>query len=167
MIRGVSRTLVLTLALLTALAACAQLTTTEQRVFQGPTAAEIWTVGVVLVTGREPTFDEKHQWEVQIDRRISQYLHQHPEIANSADVQIFQYVRQVTVGMTKEQVVILLGAPVVATKDAAEIEKLARRYWPLIKPKNVTEAWLYPQGWRLYLSESKVVDITQYADRLQ
>ncbi|MEK7387170.1 MAG: hypothetical protein AABZ83_12070 [candidate division NC10 bacterium] len=162
-----SRTLVLTVALLTGVAACAQLTTTEQRVFQGPTAAEIWTAGVVLVTGREPTFDEKHQWEVQIDRRISQYLHQHPEVANSADVQVFQFVRQVTVGMTKEQVVILLGAPVVATKDAAEIEKLARRYWPLIKPKNVTEAWLYPQGWRLYFSESKAVDITQYADRLQ
>lgn len=164
MIRGVSRTLALTVALVTGVAACAQLTTTEQRVFQGPTAVEIWTAGVVLVTGREPTFDEKHQWEVQIDRRISQYLHQHPAVANSADVQIFQFVRQVTVGMTKEQVVILLGAPVVATKDAAEIEKLARRYWPLIKPKNVTEAWLYPQGWRLYLSESKVVDITQYAE---
>lgn len=167
MIRGVSRTLVLAVALLTGVVACAQLTTTEQRVFQGPTAAEVWTAGVVLVTGREPTIDEKHQWEVQIDRRISQYLHQHPEVANSADVQIFQFVRQVTVGMTKEQVVILLGAPVVATKDAAEIEKLARRYWPLIKPKNVTEAWLYPQGWRLYFSESKAVDITQYADRLQ
>jgi hypothetical protein len=67
--------------------------------------------------------------------------------------------------MTREQVVILLGVPVVATKDAAEIEKLARGYWPLIKPKNVTEAWLYPQGWRLYLGESKVADITQYAGR--
>ena len=167
MIRGVSRTLVLAVALLTALAACARLTTTEQRAIQGPTAEEIWTAGVVLMTGHEPTFDEKHQWLIQIDRRISQFLHQHSEIANSADVQIFQFVRQVTVGMTKEQVVILLGAPVVATKDAPEIEKLARGYWPLIKPKNVTEAWLYPQGWRLYLSESKLVDITQYADRLQ
>ena len=161
-----SRTLVLTLALLIALAACAQLTTTEQRVFQGPTAAEIWTAGVLLVTGREPTFDEKHQWEIQIDRRISQYLHQHPEVANSAEVQIFQFVRQVSVGMTKEQVEVLLGAPAAAVKDAAEIEKLARRYWPLIKPKNVTEAWLYPQGWRLYFSDSKVVDITQYAERM-
>lgn len=166
MIRGVSRTPVLAVALLTALAACAQLTTTEQRTIQGPTAEEIWTAGVVLMTGREPTFDEKHQWQVQIDRRISQYLHQHPEIANSADVQIFQFVRQVSVGMTKEQVEVLLGAPAAAVKDAAEIEKLARRYWPLIKPKNVTEAWLYPQGWRLYFSDSKVVDITQYAERM-
>ena len=167
MIRGVSRTLVLALALLTALAACAQMMTTEQRAVQGPTAEEIWTASVALMTGREPTFEEKYQWEVRIDRRISQYLHQHPEVANSAEVQIFQFVRQVTVGMTKEQVVILLGAPVVATKDAAEIEKLARGYWRLIKPKNVTEAWLYPQGWRLYFSDSKVVDITQYADRFQ
>ena len=163
MIPGVSRTPVLAVALLTALAACAQLTMTEQRAIQGPTADEIWTAGVVLMTGREPTFDEKHQWQVQIDHRISQYLHQHPEIANSADVQIFRFVRQVTVGMTKEQVVVLLGAPVIATQDAAEIEKFARGYWPLIKPRNVTEAWLYPQGWRLYLSESKLVDITQYA----
>lgn len=167
MIRSVSRTLLRAVALLPALAACAQLTTTEQRVIQGPTAEEVWTAGVVLMTGREPTFDEKHQWQIQIDRRIAQFLHQHPEVANAADVQIFQFVRQVAVGMTKEQVVVLLGAPVVATKDAGEIEKLARRYWPLIKPKNVREAWLYLQGWRLYFSESKLVDITQYADHLR
>ena len=167
MIPGVvSRTLLLAVTLLTALAACARLTTSEQRVLQGPTAEEIWTATVMLMTGREPTFDEKHQWEIQIDRRISQYLHRHPEIANSTEVQIFQFVRQVTVGMTREQVVVLLGAPAAAVKDAAEIEKLARRYWPDIKPKNVTEAWLYPQGWRLYFGDSRVVDITQYAERM-
>ncbi len=167
MIRDVSRTLVLALALLTVLAACARLTTTEQRALQGPTAEEIWTASVILMSGREPTFEEKDRWEIQIDRRISQYLHQHPELANSAEVQLFRFVRQVSVGMTKEQVEVLLGAPATAVKDAAEIEKLARRYWPLIKPKNVTEAWLYPQGWRLYFSDAKVVDITQYAERMR
>jgi len=167
MIRGVGGRAFVPLALLAVLAACAQLTASEQRVLQGPTSEEIWTASVMLMSGREPTLDEKHQWEIQIDRRISQYLHQHPAVANSAEVQIFQFVRQVTVGMTKEQVVILLGAPAVATKDPAEIEKLARRYWPLIKPKNVTDTWLYPQGWRLYFSDTKVVDITQYAERFQ
>lgn len=167
MIRDVSRTLVLVVALLTALAACARLTTTEQRAVQGPTAQEIWTASVMLMTGREPTFEEKDQWEIQIDRRTSQYLRQHPELANSAEGQLFGFVRQVSVGMTKEQVEILLGAPAATVKDAAEIEKLARRFWPLIKPKNVTEAWLYPRGWRLYFSDARVVDITQYAERMR
>jgi hypothetical protein len=165
MIRGVSRCLVLSAALLIALAACARLTTTEQRTLQGPTAEEIWTAMVVLTTGRPPSFDEKHQWEIQLERRISQYLSQHPEVANSADVQIFQFLRQVTVGMTKDQALILLGQPALATKDAAEIEKVARKFWPAIKPRNVTEAWFYPQGWHLYFSDTKIVDITQYLER--
>ena len=41
------------------------------------------------------------------------------------------------------------------------MEKLARRYWPSIKG-NATEAWVYPEGWRLYFKDSIVVDITQY-----
>lgn len=168
MILGVSRLLLRSVPfLLIALAGCAQFRPTEQRASQGPMAEEVWAATVLLTSGRQPTLEETHQWEVQIDRRISQYLAQHPEVANSPEVQIFQFVRQVAVGMSKEQVVILLGAPPIATKDVAEIEKLARRYWPSIKPKKVTEAWAYPQGWRLYFSESTVVDITQYLERMR
>ena len=71
MIQHVGRTGLLAAALLVALAACAQMPALDKRAIQGLTAEEIWTAGVLLMTGREPTFDEKHQWQVQIDRRIS------------------------------------------------------------------------------------------------
>ena len=118
--------------LLFALAACRS-TAGEQRTLQGPTALEIWTAGVILRTGREPTFDERYQWDSQMERRISTYLSAHPEISNSPEVSNFTFLRQVAVGMSKEQVQLLLGLPVGAATDPAEIEKLARAYWPLIK----------------------------------
>ena len=164
MIQHVGRTGLLAAALLVALAACAQMPALDKRAIQGPTAEEIWTAMVMLTTGREPSFDEKRQWDEQMDRRLSRFLAQNPQIASSPDVQTFRFIRQVTVGMSKDQALLLLGAPVLATKDAAEIEKLARRFWPLIKAANPTEVWLYPQGWRLYFNESRVVDITQYLE---
>ena len=66
--------------------------------------------------------------------------------------------------MSKEQALILLGAPAQTTTDAAELEKLARKYWSEIQG-NATEAWVYPLGWRLYFSGSRLVDITQYQPR--
>jgi hypothetical protein len=72
--------------------------------------------------------------------------------------------RQVTVGMERELVLLLLGPPVLGAKEAAEIEKLARGYWPLVKVNKPTEAWLYPQGWRLFLDDARIVDITQYLE---
>jgi hypothetical protein len=56
---------------------------------------------------------------------------------------------------------ILLGAPQQTTTDAAEMEKLAGKYWPDVKPE-ATEAWVYPLGWRLYFAGARLVDITQY-----
>lgn len=164
MIQHVGRPASLAAALLVALAACAQITTLEKRAIHGPTAEEIWTARVMLTTGREPSFDEKRQWEDQMDVRLSRYLAQNPQVANAADVQTFRFVRQVTVGMSKDQVLLLLGAPAHATKDAAEIEKLARGFWPLIKANNPAEVWLYFPGWHLYVNESRVVDITQYLE---
>ncbi|PYN81791.1 MAG: hypothetical protein DMD96_06970 [Candidatus Rokuibacteriota bacterium] len=143
------------------LAACASYRVKEQRTTQGPLAEDLWMTNVILANGREPNFDERRHWNNQIEYRISQYLHQHPEAANSLDVSTFRFVRQVSVGQTAEQVLILLGRPISVTSDEAEMEKLARAYWPTIKG-TVTEAWVYPVGWRLYFKDSKVVDITQY-----
>ncbi len=166
MIRPVGRHALAT-ALLLVLAGCAPLGAPprERRVIQGPTAEAIWTARVLVATGAEPSVDEKLRWDDQMDQRISQYLARHPETANAVDVQTFRFVRQVTAGMDKEQVVLLLGPPVLSTKDAAEIEKLARQFWPLVKDGKPTETWLYPQGWRLFFNESRVVDITQFAER--
>jgi hypothetical protein len=159
MIRDVRR--IVLVAGLLAVAACASYRTTEQRTTQGPLAEDLWMTSVILANGREPNFDERRHWTNQLELRISQYLHKHPEAANSLDVSTFRFVRQVSVGQSQEQVVILLGPPIAKTTDEAEMEKLARGYWPSIKG-NASEAWVYPAGWRLYFKDSTVVDITQY-----
>jgi len=159
MIQGVGR--ILLVASLLVLVACASYRTQEQRTTQGPLAEDLWMTSVIMANGREPNFDERRHWNNQIEYRISQYLHKHPEAANSIDVSTFRFIRQVSVGQSAEQVVILLGPPSSKTTDEAEMEKLARGYWASIKG-SASEVWVYPAGWRLYFKDSKVVDITQY-----
>jgi hypothetical protein len=150
------------LAVVLAAAACASyLPTVEQRTTQGPLAEELWTYRVAQANGREPTFEERLHWERELDFAIGRYLAKDPEFANSPGVLTFRADRQISVGMSKEQVTILLGAPQQATTDAVAIEKLAGKYWPDVKPQ-ATEAWVYPLGWRLYFAGARLVDITQY-----
>jgi hypothetical protein len=136
----------------------------EQRTTQGPQAEELWTYRVALANGREPTFEERVHWERQLDLAIGRYLAKDQEFANSPELSTFRFLRQTVVGMSKEQVMILLGAPQRTTTDTGEIEKLAGKYWPEIQP-HATEAWVYPLGWRLYFADSRLVDITQYQPR--
>ncbi len=136
----------------------------EQRTTQGPTAEKMWVARMVSQNGRTPTFDERRYWDEHIDEQISEYLRDHPDVANSTGVSEFRFSRQALVGMTQEQVTILLGPPDAVVKDPAEIEKLARRFAPQIK-KHASEAWVYPLGWRLYFAGSELVDITQYLPR--
>jgi hypothetical protein len=153
------------LAVCLASAACASSPPAlEQRTTQGPLAEELWTHRVALANGREPTFEERRHWESQVDLAISRYLATDPEAANSPQLSTFRFVRQAAVGMSKEQVVILLGTPQRSSTDAAEIEELARKYWPEVRT-HATEVWVYPLGWRFYFSGSRLVDITQYQPR--
>lgn len=153
----------LLLAIVVVLAGCVTLPV-EQRTTQGPTADQMFHARVITQNGRTPTFEERNHWRDQLDRRIQKYLHEHPEIANSDDVQTFRFTKQVTVGMTKEQVSILLGAPDKTVTDMAEIEKLARKFWPQVKDK-ATEAWVYPAGWSVFMADGRVIDITQHVER--
>jgi len=164
MIRLVSRHACSAATLLVVLVGCAALPPQDRRAAQGPSAEEIWTARVMLATGHEPSFDEKQRWDDQMDQRISQYLARHPELANSLGVTTLRITRQVTVGMEKDLVLLLLGPPAQGAKDAAEVEKFARTFWPLVKANNPKEVWLYPQGWRLFLDDTRVVDITQYLE---
>jgi hypothetical protein len=146
------------------LAGCAALRPpVQQRVTQGPTAQQFWMLRVLGENGKEPSFDERRHWDDQMELRIAQYLRAHPEVANSFEASTFRFNRQVAVGQSKEQVMMLLGAPLATTGDQGEMEKLARRYWPQIKG-NVTEAWVYPLGWSLYFAGQRLVDITQYLE---
>jgi hypothetical protein len=133
----------------------------EQRSTQGPTSQQMLNYRVMAQAGREPTFEEKRQWDAQVEEKISAYLRQHPDKANALDVSTFRFTRQVAVGQDKEQVLILLGAPVSVSGDQAQIEKIARGYWTSIKG-NATEVWVYPLGWNLFFAGPKLVDITQY-----
>ena len=142
------------------LPACRSASSIEQRTTQGPSAEELWFLRMYQLNGREPSFDERRHWEDQIDRRISQYLREHPETANSFDVSTFRFYRRATVGMSKEQIVILLGQPTAMTENPGEMEKLATKYWAEIKPQ-AKEAWTYPLGWNFFFADNRVVDITQ------
>ncbi len=161
MIRGVKRIVILGLVL--ALAGCYSWRVKEQRTSEGPMAEDIWTMKVLMANGREPNFDERRRWDNSMEQRIGQYLRQNPEAANSVDVSTFKFIRQVSVGQTSEQVLILLGPPLARVTDQVEMEKLARQYWPAVKESEPTEAWMYPSGWRIYIKDKTVVDITQYA----
>jgi hypothetical protein len=154
------------LAVVLTSAACASVSrpAIEQRTTQGPLAEELWVYRVFVANGRGPTFDERQHWERQMDLAIGRYLMTDQEFANSAQLSTFRFLRQPAVGMTKEQVRILLGPAERTTTDAADLEGLAGKYWPEIKP-HATEAWVYPLGWRFYFSESRLVDITQYQPR--
>ena len=138
----------------------------DQRTTQGPTASEFWTVRMMQQTGRSPSFEEKRHFEDEIDERIGRYLREHQDAANSTTLISFRSLRQVTVGMDKAQVEILLGAPLTVTRDPAQMQSLARHHWPEIRDKTKPdEAWSYPFGWVVYFRQSRVADITQYLPR--
>jgi hypothetical protein len=136
----------------------------EQRTTHGPTARQFWTLRMAMANDREPTIDERRHWEDQLDARIQQYLHQHPEDAGALHVSAFRFTKQVVTGMTKEQVLILLGPPDGVTADQAVMEKAARRYWKEMQG-NVTEAWSYPLGWTFFFTGLRLAEITQYLER--
>jgi len=137
--------------------------TKEQRTTEGPMAEDIWTLKSLIANGREPNFDERRRWDNAMEQKIGTYLRQNPEAASSVDVSTFRFIRQVTIGQSDEQVIILLGPPLARISDTAEMEKLARQYWPAVKENEPSEVWTYPSGWRIYMKDRTVVDITQYA----
>ena len=135
----------------------------EIRTTQGPTAREVWMLRMMSQLQREPNFDETRHFDDQMEARVLEYLRTHPEEASSLHVSTFRFYRQTTVGMNKEQVLILLGAPAYVASNDADMEKLARKFWPSIQG-NATEAWVYPIGWSLYFAGQRLVDITRYVE---
>jgi hypothetical protein len=157
------RTVVLIVAL-TLLAGCSSMRSrapVQQRTTQGPTAEQFWTAAILVQNGRAPTFEEKRHWEDDIDARIAAYLRTHQEASSALTISAFRFHKQVVVGMDKEQVRILLGEPVRASTDPAEMQNVARGYWPSIRGK-ASEVLVYPLGWAFFFERDKLVDITQY-----
>ena len=147
------------------LAGCAVTThTINQRTSQGPTADEFWTTKVIAANGRAPTFEEKRHFQDDLEARMAKYLREHEAAASDPlTMQAFRFLHQVTVGMDKGQVEILLGPAFTTSDDAQQMANWARRHWPDIRGR-ADEAWGYPYGWIFYFDKGKLVDITQYLE---
>jgi hypothetical protein len=108
---------------------------------------------------RVPTFDETFAWRDDLDRRISDYLVKHPEIAVSPQARQFRVERRVAVGMTREEVRLLAGPPDATTAEPAAMEAAAKQFWPQVRER-AKELWAYPNGWALYFDGDRLVDMT-------
>jgi hypothetical protein len=144
------------------LGGCAARGPVEQRTTQGPSAQQLWAWRMKSQLGREPSFDERRFFDDQLEATIARYLDEHPEDANAIGVSMFRFDRQVAVGMSQEQVRILLGPPLKRTADGAQMERQARKFWPAISPR-ARQAWTYPLGWTVFFGDGeRVVDLTQF-----
>jgi hypothetical protein len=138
--------------------ACASAPPVVENTNRGPMAAEMQIVRSFNANGREPGWDEKRQFEEQLEERVFKYLREHPEIENDARYSSFRFWRQVTIGSTKEEVRILLEEPDQRTIDPALMASLSRRHWTQVQTK-AKEAWVYPLGWVLYMDDKAVVSM--------
>jgi hypothetical protein len=138
------------------------LQTVDQRTSQGPTADEFWMAGVLTANGRYPTFEEKRHFEDELDARIARYLRENQQAASDPlTAPSFRNLHQVTTGMDKGQVEVLLGTPFATSDDPQQMANWARRHWTDIRGR-ADEAWGYQHGWIFYFNKGKLVDITQY-----
>ncbi len=138
--------------------ACATAPPIVENTTRGPKAAEMHIVRSFNANGREPGWDEKRQFEDQLDEKVFKYLREHPEIENDTRYSSFRFWRQVTIGSTKEEVRILLEEPDQRTIDPALMASLSRRHWTQVQTK-AKEAWVYPLGWVLYMDDKVVVSM--------
>ncbi len=109
--------------------------------------------------GRLPTFDESAAFRVELEQRVSDYLTRHPEVSTSPRASHFTFHRRVSVGMSREEVMLLAGAPYEATRDEAQMQAAARQFWPAVKQR-AREMWVYPGGWQFYFEGDRLVDLT-------
>ena len=143
-----------------ALAGCATGKTPDvQRATEGPTAEEIYTARFNGEYGRTPTFDETQAFRAALDDRVAAYLSRYPQLSTSTRASQFTFHRRAAVGMTREEVTLLLAAPSARTDDTARMAEAARQFWPAVG-ENAREMWAYPGGWFLYFNDDRLVDIT-------
>ena len=143
-----------------ALAGCATGKDSEvQRATEGPTAEEIYMARFAGDYGRLPTFDETLAFRAALDDRVAAYLSRHPDLSTSTRASQFTFHRRAAVGMTRDEVTLLLGAPLVHTDEAARMAAAAGHFWPAVAA-NAREMWTYPGRWSLYFDGDRLVDIT-------
>ena len=130
-----------------------------QRATEGPTAEEVYMARFTGDYGRLPTFDETLAFRSALDDRVAAYLSRHPDLSTSTRASQFTFYRRVAVGMTREEVTLLLAAPSARTDDAARMATAAGQFWPAVG-ESARDMWTYPGGWFLYFNGDQLVDIT-------
>jgi hypothetical protein len=154
------RTTLAALGFLCTLSACASSKEpVVQRATEGPTADQMYAARFVGDYGRQPTFDETAAFRGQLEDRVSAYLTRHPGLSTSTRASQFTFHRRAAVGMTREEVVLLLGPPSSKTTDTPRMEAAAKQFWPAVA-RQATEMWSYPDGWSLYFDGDRLVDLT-------
>jgi hypothetical protein len=138
--------------------ACATPQPIIEQTTRGPIAQEIQIARSFFANGRDMGWDEKRQYEDQLEERVFKYLREHPEFQNETRYSSFRFWRQVSIGSTKEEVKVLLDDPDARTIDPALMASLARRHWSQVQGK-AKEAWVYPLGWVLYIDDKAVVSM--------
>jgi hypothetical protein len=146
---------------LLSLAGCATgLSDTDvQRATEGPTAEEIFMSRFLQGYGRLPTFEESTAFHVETEQRISDYLGKHPELSTSVRASQLTFHPRVSVGMAKDEVILLAGAPTAVTEDRGQMQAAARQFWPAVSQR-AREMWTYPGGWQFYFDGDRLVDLT-------
>jgi len=149
------------LLVLVSLTGCATGTSEKevQRAAEGPTAEEVFVSRFLDGYRRPPTFDESAAFRAALEQRVSDYLTTRPELSTSPRASHFTFHRRVSVGMSKEEIVLLVGAPDATTQDEAQMEAAARQFWPAVK-RHAGEMWVYPGGWQFYFDTGRLVDMT-------
>ena len=71
----------------------------------------------------------------------------------------FRVQRRVAVGMTREEITLLLGAPDLIVSDEKVMEAAAKQFWPEVR-KHAKEMLVYPAGWQLYFDSDRLADLT-------
>jgi len=130
-----------------------------QRATEGPTAEEVFMSRFLQGYGRLPTFDESAAFRIELEQRVSDYLTEHPAIGTTPRASQFTFHRRVSVGMTKEEVVLLAGRAYEETTDGSRMEAAARQFWPAVKQR-AKEMWVYPGDWQFYFDGDRLVDLT-------
>ena len=130
---------------------------------KGPTAEELFTNRSQAINARTPTFDEKRQWEGQMEDRVFKYLREHPELEQTSRYMDFRFWWQVSSGSTPGEVRVLLDEPREKTADPGRMATLAERLWSELQPK-AKEAWVYEPAWVLYFDDSGVVGMVHRVD---
>ena len=130
-----------------------------QRAAEGPTAEEVFASRFLVGYHRAPTFDESVAFRTALEHRVSGYLTTRPELNVSPRASHFTFYRRVSVGMSKEEIVLLVGAPDETTQDAAQMQAAARQFWPEVR-RHAGEMWVYPGGWQFYFDADRLIDLT-------